>query len=253
MRRRDRTRRDGDGGERTATTPRKERRTGQNRDQWQTIRVMSLNVNGLRQERKVKALGTYLASLQPQPDICILVETHPFEHGTEGLVLEADKKAHASCRELEVEHACGGVLIMAKQHIRYRKMDEKPSASLPLNSCSILVYMYARDIPALRMTGIYLPPSAKPKVESVAMLTDAASIATHIKETVGHLMGGDLNHPSWLTGYEEWLGDYGLIELTDPSLGTFASGNSLDEFLFLPGADIPASFLLEGVEADGPE
>ena len=40
------------------------------------IKILALNVNGLRLERKKKALGTYLAGLRPQPDICILGETH---------------------------------------------------------------------------------------------------------------------------------------------------------------------------------
>ena len=131
---------------------------------------------------------------------------------------------------------------MVKQHVRYRKMDEVPSVSLPQNSCSNLVYLYSEDIPALRVTGIYLPPPAKPRVEDVAMLTDAGSAVKHKKEVVGHLIGGDLNHPSWLHDYEECVGEYGLMELTNPNLGAFASGNSLDKFLFLPGANIPASF-----------
>ena len=214
------------------------------------IRVLSLNVNGLRQERKVKALGAYLASLSEQPDICILVETHLLEHETDKIVLDTYKKAHESCREFEVEQACGGVLIMVKHHVRYRKMDEVPGVALPLNSCSILVFLYARDIPALRVTGAYFPPSARPTTERAAMLTDHRSTAGYRGETIGHLICGDLNHPSWLTQYEEWVGEAGLMELTNPELGTFASGNSLDKFLFLPGADTPTSFFMEGVEGD---
>ena len=40
------------------------------------ILIMSLNVNGLRQKRKVTALGGYISSLKKQPDVCILIETH---------------------------------------------------------------------------------------------------------------------------------------------------------------------------------
>ena len=64
-------------------------------------------------------------------------------------------------------------------------------------------------------------------------------------------MAGDLNHPSGLSGREEWVGEHGLLKPTDPGVGTFASGDSLDKFLFPPGSDIPAAFLGEGVETEG--
>ena len=170
------------------------------------IRILSLNVNGLRQKRKVDALAAFIASLQEQPDVCILTETHLLEHETKNFVLDTYKKAHESCREPTAEQACGGVLIMVKQHARYRKVNDMPTVALPLNGCSILVYLYAEDIPAIRITGLYLPPSAKPKVEDVAMLVNAGSAMTYRGGAVGHLIGGDLNHPSWESEYEEWIG-----------------------------------------------
>ena len=115
------------------------------------------------------------------------------------------------------------------------------------------MYTYAEDLPALRITGVYFPPSAKPSIGDVAMLTDIGSVMRYKKEVVGHLIGGDLNRPSWLSTYEEWAGEYGMVELTNPALGTFASGNSLDKFLFLPGSGIPPSFLMEEVEVEGQE
>ena len=149
------------------------------------IRILALNVNGLRQKRKVDALGGFLASLPEQPDICILTETHLSKHETDGILLDTYEKAHASCREMEVEQACVGVLLMVKHHVRYRTADEVPSASLALNSCSILEYRYAHDIPAVRVTGVYLPPSAKPRLGDVAVSTDADSQMLYQGTAVG--------------------------------------------------------------------
>ena len=51
------------------------------------ILIMSLNVNGLRQKRKINAPRTYIVGREKQPDVCILVETHLSEEGTESIVL----------------------------------------------------------------------------------------------------------------------------------------------------------------------
>ena len=81
-------------------------------------------------------------------------------------------------------------MIMAKQHARYRKTDEVPSVSLPRNSCAISVFLFADEVPALRVTGVYLPPSTRPRVEVVEMLTDIRSIVRFEESEVGHLLGG---------------------------------------------------------------
>ena len=36
------------------------------------LEIKALNVDGIRQDRKRKALGTYLSGLRPQPDVCII-------------------------------------------------------------------------------------------------------------------------------------------------------------------------------------
>ena len=56
-------------------------------------------------------------------------------------------------------------------------------------------------------------------------------------------MAGDFNHPSRHSQYQEWIGVYGLWELTDPKRKTFSSGNSLDKFLFAQGGVLPAFFM----------
>ena len=44
-------------------------------------------------------------------------------------------------------------------------------------------------------------------------------------------------------GFEEWVGGHGVWTLTDPKAPTFASGNSLDKFLLIPGTAVPLAFL----------
>ena len=62
---------------------------------------------------------------------------------------------------------------------------------------------------------------------------------------MGHLLGGDFNHPSWQAGFEEWAGTHDIWTLTDPALKAYASGNSLDKFLYVPGGEVPGTFLME--------
>ena len=204
---------------------------------------MSLNVDGLRQRRRVAALGKFIASLDEQPDVCVLVETHLMEIETEGIRLDTYREAHSHCREDEVEEACGGVLIMVNGRVSFAREDELPGASLPLSSCSI---RNNPELPAIRLTGVFLPPSAKPKIEQVKMLTDHRSDSAHKGVRIGHIMTGDFNHPSWPTHYADWVGSYGIWELTDRNKETYASGNSLGKFLYKPGDVIPSNFLQYG-------
>ena len=60
---------------------------------------------------------------------------------------------------------------------------------------------------------------------------------------MGHIIGRDISHPSWLAQYEGRYSAYGISELANLDATIFASGNSLDEFLFVPGDDVPSSFL----------
>ena len=208
--------------------------------------IMTLNVNGLRQKRKITALGTYLSTLERQPEVCILAETHLVENETEGIKLDTYRKAHSHCREEEVEKSCGGVLIMVKKDASFKKDEERQGVSLPLNSCSILLFLNNPEMPVVRLTGVYFTPSAKPRVEQVEMLTGGRSAVLHEGSEMGHIIAGDLNHPSGQGQYSEWIGMHGIWELTDPNRKTFAAGNALDKFLFRPGEAIPSCFLKHG-------
>ena len=126
-------------------------------------------------------------------------------------------------------------MLLAKIGLRYRKVGEMPNVKVPLNGCSILIYMDVEGIPAIRVTGVYFTPAANARVEHVKMLKDKRSVMEIAGQRLGHIIGGGLNPPSWAPGYEKWISEAGLWTLTDPKLRTFDSGNALDRFLYLPG------------------
>ena len=217
------------------------------------ILIMSLNVNGLRQKRKITALGEYISTLCPQPDICILGETHLTEEETNKFKLSPYRKAHSHCRTMEEGQIKGGVLIMVKSTVSFTKVEDLPGVELPLNSCSIWLYLKNFELPVVRLTGVYFTPAAKPKMSQVEVLTDLRSHTLRQGARPGHIITGDFNHPSWSNQYETWVSTYGIWELTDPGKRTFSSGNALDKFLYVQGDTLPAFFLGDGAPEDEEE
>ena len=208
-----------------------------------TLRILALNVDGLRLKRKRNALGTYVAGLDPQPDVCIISETHLLETEVDWVHYDTYERAHYSCRDIDVTQACGGVLILVKTGLGYRKVDDRPNVQQPLNGSSILVYTRDEHVPAVRITGVYFTPAARPREEQVKMLTDKRSDMIVDGSRIGHIIGGDLNPPSWTAEYAKWMSNAGARALTDPEQPTFGSGNALDKFLYVPGDTIPGNFL----------
>ena len=125
--------------------------------------------------------------------------------------------------------------------------------SLPLNGCLICVYTNCRKLRVPRITGIYFSPTVKPNEMQVKMLTDRGSRRVYEGMELGHVIGGDFNHPSWQVEYGRWIANGGIWTLTDPDRATPASGNSLDKFLYVPGAEVPPSFLTEQAVEEGDE
>ena len=175
------------------------------------IRIMSLNVNGLRKRRKILALGKYIASLEPQPDICLLTEAHLFEHELKRVQIDTYVQAHNSCRkESDVQQACGGVLILIKKGPRYFKQDDLPELLPPLNGCSVQISPANPQVPALRITGAYIQPAAKPKFHEVGYLTGKGTENYYEGKKVGRILGGDFNPLSWNKGFEQRIGEHGI-------------------------------------------
>ena len=85
-----------------------------------------LQINGLRQGRKVRAKGPFLDGRTAQSDICILVATHLMGEKTESIVIDTRRWAHSSLSKPNVAKACGGVLIFVKIGLRF----SMPNAAL---------------------------------------------------------------------------------------------------------------------------
>ena len=71
------------------------------------LRILPLDVNGMRQERKTKPLGGCIAGVVPRPDICIILETH-LPEGTLGPIgYYTLDRANYRCWEPSVVQPCG--------------------------------------------------------------------------------------------------------------------------------------------------
>ena len=166
------------------------------------IRVLALNVNGIRQERKRKALCTFLSALRPQPDVRILGETHLLDSEVGQIRYPTYRYGNHRSRGSDVAPARGEVLILVKQGIRFSKETEWPNVQLPLNGRSICVYANCHELLALRITGVYFSQAVEPPESEDKMLTDCRSRGLLEGMEIGQAIGGDFNRPSWQVGYE---------------------------------------------------
>ena len=167
---------------------RQRRRVAPRGAQRRELRIVSLNVNGLRQGRKITASGTFRTAQRPQPDTCTLVETHPFGEETGNAVVETCREASAGCRKHEV-------LTVAKMGLGAMEATGLRGAPVPLRSSSILVFLGEADVPAVRVTGLYVPPSAGPTDETMKVLTDSRPRRRRGGRLSGRVIGWGINHP----------------------------------------------------------
>ena len=113
-----------------------------------------------------------------------------------------------------------------------------------MEHCAIALHLSNQEAEAVRLTGIYIPPtgtaSAKRKrVDEIVAANPERSGGA--KPT--HVLAGDFNAPSWAAAYMEWLHGDGITELANPARPTSAAGGSLDKFLLQPGTYVPPSLL----------
>ena len=113
--------------------------------------------------------------------------------------------------------------------------------ALPSCSCPLLVYLADGDQGTVKLSGVYLPLKGGRTAETQWEYRGRKLV---------HLLAGDCNHPSWLSGYRLWTGTRGLWELSNPAAGTFGSGNSLDKCLFCPGDSAPLALLPSSLPFD---
>ena len=84
-----------------------------------------------------------------------------------------------------------------------------------------------------RLTSIYIPPPpmAKATGEKMAGILEENAFCSWRGQRLNHVVCGDLNPPGWREQFEEWLSETGLLELNDPRVPTYPSGNTLDYIL----------------------
>ena len=169
-----------------------------------SLTVLALNIDGLREPGRVLALAAYAA--RAGADILIITETHLRSKEARALRVEGYEVVTEHSREPNLTKMCGGVVILARVGITCVELEKAPQLALPLNSCSVLVYLHDNDLEALKITGVYLPPKGAMTFEKLNKLTNSDSSAMIRGKRVGHLLGGDFNHPSWKKDFTKWQG-----------------------------------------------
>ena len=102
---------------------------------------------------------------------------------------------------------------------------------------------------AIRVRGLYVPPSLNPGFSNVELLTGDDSCGRHDGGLVGHILVGDSNYPSWEANGRDRIGRRGVLVLPDLSQGAVKIGtHASDEFLLQPGGQIFACFVPPGVD-----
>ena len=76
--------------------------------------LLALTANGIRVARKRQALGSYIASLRPQPDVRMITETHLYDNEVEPAQNLTYTYANRRSRSQAATQAWGGMLILVK-------------------------------------------------------------------------------------------------------------------------------------------
>ena len=156
------------------------------------LTIATLNMDGLRISYKKESLNELAHRLKFS--IGVIAETHLLDSEAEALQVsgyEVIGKAGTS------KHR-GGVLIIAHTSLSIKKLDKAPKPPGPIDTCSFILYPKQQDKDGIRVTGIYLPPSAKAKPGHLATITKAKYQSTNSHgEILSHLVIGDLNPNCW--------------------------------------------------------
>ena len=208
-----------------------------------TLRLFTLNVWGLRTSGKIEDLLNFLVEYQVH--VGVITETHLLKPDAMNTiipgytVLDADGK---------YTHK-GGVMIIADNKISHRSIPENLTRrGREISTCSCLIYPTHSVASVIRVTGVYIPPSADATPDMVQFLTAPHNqVQTQNGEYINHLIVGDFNQHTWKGKtddlFHEWVGDSGMWELSDPTIPTHRKGSALDKFLLVPGTNIPDEWL----------
>ena len=207
---------------------------------------MTWNVDGFNTVDRRLEIVSYL--WKKGVDIAILTESHlkdediytdPGDGKERVMLIKLDHYniTHWHNRESELNWRCGGVLILTRAGIDCTLVPQDVLPSRPLSCCSLIVTAIGGCCQPFRLTGIYLPPppTARVKPRDLAPLLKDHPHCYWTGQRLTHIICGDLNPPSWREGFEEWLGEMGVWELSDPTIPTYPRGDALDRFLLIPG------------------
>ena len=211
----------------------------------EVIRILTINVRGLREDQKVEELKQVLFDFQV--GVGIITETHLSKKEADALNIPGFRVENSDARPDDIY---GGVCILVADSVVCTKLEDVPRPAQPVSACSVLLYPERRGDSCIRITGVYLPPPPTALItpEWVDPLTNPEAQSRDIRgDMISHLLVGDFNQHSWAGGndekYHEWVTGSGAWELSDPEVPTHRQGSALDKFLLLPGRDIPEAFL----------
>ena len=183
-----------------------------------TLSLLAINVNGLREPGRLFAFESFVAL--EKPDVLIVTETHLTKPEAWRLNLDEYTVTTKSSTPRDGTRMRRGVVILVRSGGASRELarDLSPKLTLPLYSCTILVYLDDVEHGALKIKGVFLPPEGGHTAVQVRELTGSGSQKEFRGRRVGYVLARDFNRPSWETGYREWVGAHRVWELSDPAL-----------------------------------
>ena len=204
------------------------------------LTILNFNISGLRTDYKKESLKEM--AYQLKFDVGVITETHLLNHEADALKIPHYSVLH---REGHSRRK-GGVLILAHENVACRKLETIIPLPRLVDGCSCMLYPTKDERYPIRVTGLYVPPSAEADPELLAEVTQPC--VEDRDGQISQLIVGDLNTNTWRGGcsdkYYEWLSEAGLWELSDPDLPTFKSNTVIDKFLLRPGEIIPEEWII---------
>ena len=171
-----------------------------------TLRLVTVNCNGLRMRKRRLALGHLLAGLKV--DICVVTKSYLRKGGIRWL-RGADFQEHAAiasfCRNARNKRIGGGVVIMEHKGLTVVKRKDGEGDGESVEECSVHLHPGRNDSLRIRITGAYAPPSRTGEItqERLRGIGGDGSGAVDTDEEP-RLILGDFNPTTRMELYAEW-------------------------------------------------
>ena len=209
-------------------------------------RICTLNVYSIA--NKLAAVQQFLEDNRIH--IAIITETHIQENGYADIAIAGYTIAGTCCRE--VGKSKGGVAIFVHTTVpsskKYDKIVTRPNE---LEYCAATVYPNHNPRDKLEIVGVYRPPETDhPSYEEASN----QMLRSNREENITTIIIGDLNIHSWDTneknGYQRWVENEQLWELSDPQTPTYRTGTVTDGVLLAPGEYLPDGILPQDADPE---